>query len=303
MTLQNKFNNQTFRTLENPPARLKLPPHLQHTVSYMEQRPFARAVREGVEACGLKLHELSHINIAWPQKHPRTGHINKATTYAENLRLALYNSFRKKDVILAHAIYETIKLDRSEDSSAISTLNKKQVYAVDPQLQEQDVPLPFLTPEGAKGQAFILTDWIVSQGTTLANLASFIMHNGGHIIAVAPPFGGNTLLQEELYVSEDVPDVEKTGALPALARAFARAARYESDYTPAECIAVFEEALKPKGLSLSTLTFGECMVLENTMGGRSLSFRDFVTTLGLSPDSQQKIVTARRNAQAVNAAP
>lgn len=250
------------RTLENPPARLPLPGHLGYAFSYNLRGEFARVVRLGVAASQQRFSALPRLNIAWPQKHPFDNHRNAATSHAQTLQTVLQGLFRGKDVILAHAIHETVRLNRSEDSSALHAMTGRQSFAVDSGLQDE--PLPFLSKAGMRGECFVLTDWFINQGTTIAALASFIHHNGGHVVAIATPCGGAQLRPDEQ-------------AVPRLAACFSRASR--GGLKPAETLARFDRALAPHGRAVATLTHGEILALERCITAEEKSFESFIDRL------------------------
>jgi hypothetical protein len=281
------------RLLENPRMRCPLPGWLRDTVSYRDQDALTGAIRRGLRDAGLPDRDIGRLTIAWPQKHPHTSHPNAATNHARTLHEILRRRFPGTQIAMAHALYETRKLDRSENSSPLKTMTDEQLFSVDPALQAE--PLPFLTPAGARGEAFVLTDWAVMQGTTIANLASFITHNGGHVVAVAEPYGGRALQQRGGARGDDgaLGNVPRTGRIPALAAAFRNAAG-DTDYSPAECVALFNRALARHGRSLSTLTDGEAETLESAFNSCGTQLASFVAQLGISPPAQRDFIDAWR---------
>lgn len=281
-----------FRTLSNPDARLPLPACLKSAVSYDERDNLVAAVRMGVDHHGLDWDKLSRLTVAWPQKDPRTKHINAATGHADKLCAALTTAFPDKQILRADALYETRALGRSEKANMEYTLTARQVFTADADLQTE--PLPFLTESGAHGEAFILTDWISMQGTTLAALSSFITHNGGHVVAVALPYGGKPLLQQNGYADNPDPRLSNRGQIQPLGAAFKRAAMGNGNYDAAECVALFERALRPHGMSLNTLTHHEALTLYAEMSSRYVNFTSFVEHLGVPANTQAEFITNLR---------
>lgn len=281
-----------FRTLSNPDARLPLPACLKTAVSYTEKDNLIAAVRVGLDHHGIDYKTLSRLTVAWPQKDPRTKHINDAASHADELCRALADAFPGKDILRADALYETRHLGRSERADMQYTLTARQSFAVDPDLQK--TPLPFITDDGARGEAFVLTDWISMQGTTLAALSSYITHNGGHVVAVALPYGGKPLLQQNDRSGTYDRALPDRGQIQSLASTFRAAAAGNGNYTGAECVALFDRALRLHGLSLDTLTNGEALSLRSEMTSRYVSFSSFVEKLGISQMAQHDYIHALR---------
>ena len=278
---------EALRTLENPPARLPWPAHLTHTTPYNEPRALAQAVRNGLTAYGLRPRDVERLNIAYPHKHPRKRHFNKAADHALSLQFALERLFRRVDLPIAHAIHETVHLGRSENGTALHALTGRQVHDTDPALQDE--PLPFLTTAGARGEAFVLTDWTVSQGTTVASLASYIMHNGGLVLAVTVPFGAVPL--------QPLAGGGQPARLSGLSAQFQRAAAREKSapgYDADECAALFDRALAGHGRALATLTDGECRALARDVPQWDRNFSGLLETLGLPAAAQRAFIAARR---------
>ncbi|MBU0800073.1 MAG: hypothetical protein KKA05_03635 [Alphaproteobacteria bacterium] len=293
MLLAEKFNATALRPLENPSRRLPLPSHLLTTTSYNEPGKLARAIRQGLAAYDFSTRDIERLNIAWPQKHPHERHTNTATQHAQALQPILQSLFRNTDVILAKSLYENIKLGRSENQRAVHALTGRQTFSADEKLQDE--PLPFLTPAAAKGECFVLTDWFMAQGTTLANLASFIQHNGGYVLALAMPFGDAPFLQTKAEPRQAEAPYRGTGYAPALAAAFRHSAKRDTDYNPGECVALFNYALGAHGRSLETLTDGECRTLEKELCNAELGFTRLIEHLGVPLPAQQQFVQSHRD--------
>lgn len=293
MGLNQQFNRHaTARSLENPRFRTRLPACLTD-VEGLNFSLTPELIERNMIAVGLDPATVERINIAWPQKHPHSGHHNAATPIAHELREKLQTAFPGKDIVMAHALYETKKLNRSESQNPRETLTLKQVYQVDLALQDKD--MPFLHNRAAKGEAFVLCDWTVSQGTTLASLGSFITHNGGNVVGVvarqktsfmpnwAPPVRGSF----DYMYSEGKPLKDYFSDV------LARSVQSTHGYTPDECYALFDAALEPHGLAVDRLTRGEigqlCKISHLPVFLESY--------LGMNPDTQAKFI-ARRRAQA-----
>ncbi len=281
-----------FRTLTNPRARLPLPAALATAVNYNNPDELAAAVRYGIQSHGLSFAAVPRLTVAWPHKHPHENHQNTATPHALRLYESLRKAFPEKTILRADALYEERNLARSERSDMLYTLTARHVFATDPHIQSES--LPFLTEGGAKGEVFVLTDWISVQGTTLANLAGYIAHNGGHVAALALPYGGKALAQspgitKDLAYIPAERGVPQVGQVPLLAATFKRAAA-GTDYTPGECVALFERALAPHGHTLTNLTAEEAHFLYVEMRDRELDFKTYVEKLGMPLRAQDDFI-------------
>lgn len=271
MTTDSDKNTIAYRTLDNPPARLPLAAHLTHTVSHLEAPRLVGHLRRALRACNDSLDRIDHIAIAYPHKHPRERlHINAANGHALQLKDELELACRGTKFPLASSLYETVCLGRSEDQSVLHALTGKQIYDVDPALQQD--PLPFLNAARPARSYFIIVDWIAAQATTAANLASFITHNGGTVLAVATGNPDRRLAQspDVEMGNEHLPMNLRAGMIPALAAAFNRAT---GNKIPAgTCVKKVEEALAPHGRSLRTLTTPEAEALLRDVNNGTLPF-------------------------------
>ena len=281
-----------FRTLTNPRARLPLPAALTTPVNYHKIDDLSAAVRYGIQSHGLRFDDVPRLTVAWPHKHPHDNHHNAAEPHAEQLCHALTQAFPQKSILRADALYEERNLGRSERSDMLYTLTARHVFAADPHVQTE--PLPFLTEDGAHGEVFVLTDWLSVQGTTLANLAGYITHNGGHVAALALPYDGRAIAQSPgihrdfAYIAPER-GVPQTGQVPLLAATFKRAAA-GTDYTPGECVALFERALARHGHTLANLTDGEASYLYSEMRDRYIDFTSYVEKLGMPIPMQNDFI-------------
>lgn len=267
-----------LRALENPPARLPLAPHLAFTAAHNDARALLANIRRTVRGLGDSLAHIDHIAIAYPHKHPRdVRHENRANAHALRLKSELELACRRISFPLASAIYETVKLGRSEDQSVLHALTGRQHFAVDASLQDE--ALPFLSSPPPEKSYFIIVDWTAIQATTVANLASYLTHNGGTVLAVATGNPGHRLAQgrDALMENDHLPPGLRAGMVPDIAAAFTRATG--NKLTPATCVRRVENALAPHGRSLATLTVAEAEALITTIDRGDLTFNALLAGL------------------------
>ncbi len=169
---------------------------------------------------------------------------------------------------------------------SIHAITAKQAYVVDPDIQPE-----FAEQKQALGQNFfIIIDTCVEQGTTIANLMSYIHHNGGIVLAVVAGLGRLSQVRIDSPISlkgEFANNTRNTGRLAELAEAFANSAQLcGKDWTPDQCIERFEERLNRHNHTVFALTDGECGRLLNSTNGylyRQEHFPSLITKLESMP--------------------
>ena len=281
-----------YRTLENPPARVAIADDFPKVLDRYEPKECLKALDRQLKKRGASLGDVGHITIAYPHKTLKDkDYHNGAHSIAKTLAADLEKHCPHVNWILADAIHETVKLGRSEDQTSLHALKGRQIYAVDPDVQH--VRLPFIeTSFRPDREFFIVTDGCIEQGTTLANLISYITHNGGDVLAAMAR--NEVWLQQqesESKIKLQDPSMQK-GRIPDLARAFHASARKDRlAVTPDRCVEIIEAGLQACGNSLHALTDGECTRIINSLDGNyyhDWSFRDAVRDLGQSAALRKK---------------
>ncbi len=264
------------RSLSMPKLRLEFPQHFM-----LETMDFVRDTKEelvlkidtALQKNGFSLDTVGRITIAYPHKDPnlftdRRGGYDAAMSFLEKVSEAA----PQVEWLTADALCDTVHLQRMWNGhNSLYTITKSHTYAVRPELQER--PLPFLDPDNKKQEVFIIVDDILEQGTTVANLCSYLTHNGALVLGAA--VDGELEILQKRYGWDDDVDLKaefkdanrNTGQLPALARAFTDSALKHGhrEATPDKCLEVFEEALREHGKSVFSLTQAECFRLINTV--------------------------------------
>lgn len=277
-------SNTRFRTLENPPARLPLPSSMKETLGFSDPDVLLQKLEKQLRVHRLHLTDLERISIAYPHKHPDAETNDKARGEADILRGELKRACGYLKFPLATAIYETVHLGRSEDQSSLHALTGRQVYAVAPELQNER--LPFIEHGHDGPEFFILVDWTMAQGTTLANLASYLSHNGADIIgAVIPDGPGHPIEQRASCDRKELGDIFH-----------AAAAGLCTPYAARQCLSLMDEALRLQGRSLDTLTHNEFNKLRNSVEFNPTNFFAILDAAGMD-------APARRAFLAQNSAP
>lgn len=272
---EQRFPPDSESGLANPETRAEIPVSFPQTISPFSTEEAVRVIEEQLALRGTSLDEVKRINLAYPHKHPGLFPFlkNAAEESVQSFRQRLSAARPDVDWVIAAAICERVQLSRSEDQSSIYALTTKQVYDVYKPAQQQ--PLPFIEKGNASREYFVVVDWTIEQGTTIANLMSYIRHNGGDVLMAAADQHA-ALLQKRTAANDDVPGLSaafnaparNNGRVPELAKVFAASARREGkDWAPAECIDKFEEGLQKHGNSIFALTDGECARLIKTIEG------------------------------------
>ncbi len=294
MSTQNENSRTESRQAErtrafgNPAFRVPFPddfPPLFLTTA--DACTLKKTVTESLNRCGMDPRRVRKIGVAYPHKHPSDmSHSNSAYAVARDFTQKMNTAYGRELFVPAHAIYDTRKLWRAFEQSSHHALTAGQIYEVDASVQHP--PLPFLHKVDPRSRCFVIVDSFVEQGTTLANLYSFLTANGGVVLAAgaddvhgrssrflaqqntpARDYGRGAGMMDMNDVLKDLPDNLQTGRIPELAQAFVASARlYKKDWTPRECAEKFAAAIAPYGLTLHSLTDGECTrLVDAVMGG------------------------------------
>lgn len=255
---------------------LDLPVPISH---WMEAADVARAVDAELRKHGSSIQTVDRIHIAYPHKNPELypGYSNSATNYASSLQTKMQaEDSPARHVIwgMANELVENRKLGRSEDQSSVHALTAKQEYAIHTGPGTETSPFALMT--GDRKEFFIVLDTGSEQGTTYANLVSHVRSNGGIVVGI---MGSNRLEQSDAHIDADMikradlpskfmDPSRNTKRLPAMALAFAASARAEGrDWTPAQCLEKFEDALQKNGNSVFAMTDGEVKRVIKTVNG------------------------------------
>ncbi len=206
----------TSRRLTNPAVRVQLRRDFPNMIAMAETALLPRIEAELAKQ-GHTLASVGEINMICPQKDPdaHPGHHDPAVAVlrvaAKKLQaeMAVRRLGRSAPKIIQHdAIGELVHLDRSSGRGGIfHSLTRQQVFNVNAARHARH-PTSFLAADTApRPHYFVIVDWHISQGTTVANLASYITHNGGHVLAIASLFNNRNLLPagQKMQLSE-LPD-------------------------------------------------------------------------------------------------
>jgi hypothetical protein len=295
--LEEKLSGGNLRVLTNPETRVALRPDFPVTLSIGEPKKLLHALDDELKKHGMSIKDTPRINIAYPHKHPEMypGHRDNAAESVERLLNGMELAGSKIDWLPADAICETVRLGRSEDQSSAHALASHQVFDIHMPSQRRD--MPFLKEGNQEKEFFVVADWCVEQGTTVANLVSYIEHNGGIVLAVLNDCGNSPLVQQKTddsWVKGGLSDAFgradlNTGRLPQMAATFARSAREAGkDWSPQECMEKFEAALKKCGNTVFAMTDGECRRVIDTVNHHHYNAESFLSLLGKLEERGEK---------------
>ncbi len=245
----------------------------------------------------------TRITVAYPHKAPGWifAHDNGLRPHVAGITNKLEQAFPEISFEIADGLCEKHQLNRSaaRNQNVIKTAMKQQPFYYVPKLQGS--PISLLAEDRQEKELFILVDDVFCQGTTAANMISFIEHNGGHVLTAAAVEGvmGHTyhavnpcsyLPQQEIKMRGSMDNSRydrdfkngqalrgtfknaayNKGCLPVLAEAFYQAAQKEgvyADMSHEQHLEVIDQSLRAHGRSLSTMTNGECYHMANFFGG------------------------------------
>lgn len=172
----------TCRQLTNPAVRLPLPADFPPVFNVDYTHHLGEVLARALAKYGETPETVKRLTVAFPHKDPDLFpyHNNLADFTAQKLVGALKAVTHREAVIeKADGICETVHLGRSENQCILHALTQRQIYRFNE--DEQQTPLSFITSNN-QPHYFVLADSCVEQGTTLANLASYIQHNGGRVL-------------------------------------------------------------------------------------------------------------------------
>lgn len=206
------------RNLTNPDVRLPLPDDFPPLMNVDYQFHLQELLARRLAAYGETLQTVERLTIVFPQKDPGLfpDHYDSARFVADRLETQLRAATGgRADIQRAEGLVEMLHLDRSANQSSLHALTKRQTYHYNPQYQKMPLAFAEAAHEGERHYV-VLTDNQVEQGTTLANLASYVRHNGGTLLMGVYQRGMPFISPERICIKE------YTG--PALSRRFAKAA-------------------------------------------------------------------------------
>jgi len=281
--------------LSNPAKRAEIPADFPETISPYSAEEALQLIEAQLAKRGTSLEEVKRINIAYPHKHKGLfpNHHNSAEERAQSFQRRMQKIAPGVEWVLAQALSERKHLDRSGDQSSFHALTGKQEYDV--YLPAQVQPFPFADKARTQKEYFVIVDNTIEQGTTIANLMSYINHNNAEVLMVQAdqhkPFAqrrnanDNEALAHYAAGTVDLGPVfndraRNNGRVPQLAVAFSKSAKEAGlDWTPRESIEKFEAALQHHGNSVFALTEGEAAHLLKTIFVEISSFPKLVEKL------------------------
>lgn len=281
------------RSLTNPDVRVPLRADFPPVLSFENPAELLATIEAELAKCGQTMATVGTLTIAYPNKDTRVfpAHSNgKGETALYATMRALKKAWKQAGhrgafpPSLRHAgmISETAHLDRSHNQGSLHALTKRQQYAARRPLF--GALIPFLSASHAQQKHFfIIADQYIEQGTTVANLASYLTHNGGHVLgAVHGDKGGTPLVPHNTFGPFEGQHSELKGAfgaasnnrsLAALGFFLARSAERDGiKVTRDEALHRIEDAINPHGHSLAALTHVETQRLIQSLQLRHITY-------------------------------
>lgn len=287
------------RDWTSPDFRVELPRDFPAPLGHhKEVSVIADAIDKELKKHGTSLKQVDRIHIAFPHKHPGMfpDHYDAARSYAHKLAGRMQQAGGAAGRVewnIAEELVETKRLGRSEDQSSVHALTAKQEYVFN--FTPGQTSTLALMGDNRK-EFFVVVDTLSEQGTTFANLISHIRANGGVVVATV---GADQLVQEgddpharrTAQLSSKFADPSRNdGKLATLGIALHNSAKASGmDWTPAECIEMFETALNKNGNSVFAMTNGE---VGRVIASVNFNHSDSVTFVGLLEKLEAKAVAA-----------
>jgi hypothetical protein len=271
----------------NPQTRAEIPGDFPPALSPYDPAAGFELIRQALAREGVTPEEAGTIHLAYPHKHSglHPHHENKAESSVMAFRDRMQSVAPQVHWSVAGALCERLHLGRSENQTSLYALTAKQVYDVYAPAQKEASPFD---PARKKPEFFIIVDTVIEQGTTVANMMSFIRHNGGKVLMIAGDRRAAIAQKAEQYANQNFPQLSapfndaarNTARLPQMAKAFAGSAeRAGFSWSPDECMHRFEDALQSCGNSVFALTDGECKKIIGTVNGATVHAQSFPAML------------------------
>lgn len=302
------------RRLVNPAVRVALRPDMPPVIDRESTAHLLAVLKAELAKCGDTLQTAGEITIAFPQKDPDLfrSHVNSgkesAGFVAGAIRQAITDAGEdaaQLKLTIADAICETRHLDRSFRTGVMHSLTARQVFCVNARRHAKK-PIAFLDPARAGGRHyFVIADWLVSSATTMANLASFIEHNGGHVLAAvadcqhlyreteflpsATAVEIRDMPDKKGWLSDAFADPARSDAMERIAYLLAKSAWEQGvKITANQALANAEKAVNRCGHSLKALTDPEFRSLVRDLQGGSTSYKGFLDCAARVAKAQSK---------------
>lgn len=275
------------RSLTNPDIRLPLRADFPSVIPPGAVLTLLKVLEEELEKIGRTLENCGPLTMAYPQKNPLLfpDHANAGPAAADWCRKAFDEAAQKRfpqvtlDWQKAEGLCEDVHLDRSTNQTSLHALTGRQMFNV-----------MAGKPVAIEGGLFVLADWCVDQGTTMANMISYIHHNGGHVLMVA---AGEKLLgmvpkDHKIRYKHGCSGAVETGpefsaarsaeGLRDIAYLMAKSANRDGrlKLTPQRALEHVERAINTRGHSLKSLTDGEAKKLTQSLADGSVSYRQLI---------------------------
>ncbi len=288
----------TTASLTNTFIRVEIPASFPPVIDTDNQFTLLQMIEKELgDKHGTTLSEAGRINIVYPRKHPLKfpGHDNTAELEAMKVWHMLQRAKPEVEWVIANALNELHKLGRTGNQTSIHALTAKQEYVVYDNATQQGAVFRFGQAGNNKKEYFIMIDSGFEQGTTMANLLSFIEANGGAVLGAAVSDQKiNTLQQKNTSIFDnnglraglraEFNDASRNiGRLAEMALAFSASAKRDGmDMSPQQALDLFEEKLNKTGNSVFSMTDGEASRVIGTVQGSydaPLSFRQVIRAL------------------------
>lgn len=278
--------NSSSREWLNPDVRLALPADFPPALNVNYVFYLQEALREALARRGDSLENVKRLTIAFPRKDPTlfSKHRDGAAVVAERLAQTLKSAVGTRvEIQRADGICEMEHLDRSSNQSVLHALTGRQVYRYLSAVQTG--PLALAEKLKDDGPHYVvIADGQIEQGTTIANLASYIHHNGGDVLMAVCQRGSGVLVPQRFK------DAPKLIDGPALSERFAAAVAGDNlkiigdtlaDAAKAEgvmrdrlsALDEVEDNLNGHGFSLSAMTHVEMRRLYDATRLKTLTYK------------------------------
>jgi len=174
--MNNTNVKQKERTLSNPPKRCGIRKDFPKAISFYDVECFLKTINEELHKQGTSFEQVKRIYLAYPHKHPLLfpGYINKAEYVVKDFKAMMEKEVPHVQWKIADEICETVHLGRSEDQTSVHALRDRQIYEI--YNFKQKNYSSFIKLSHQEKSFFVIVDTTIEQGTTAANLMSYIKY-------------------------------------------------------------------------------------------------------------------------------
>lgn len=140
---------------------------------------------ENLKRTGKSLRDIGEVYVVYPAKHPDVKTCGDKSFVSDLIEMGLQEVRPDVHWHFMHSICEKLVLTRAYNQSSLFALTRRQDFIEAPELDMQENgDIPDFIGKRYDGVHFIVIDNSLEQGTTFADLYSYIRNKGGEVIGM-----------------------------------------------------------------------------------------------------------------------